>query len=99
MAIYLITAIRRDDRDEISHVMWGKVNPTNPAGWELQPALAPVDDVIAALDGGDHVQVRNPSGTLGRVVKTRVDARGNEGIESGPPEAEHQLPLEGLPLF
>jgi len=104
MSLFLIAAIRRDRRGEVSHVHWGKVDPETNT-WLEEPSDAPVEDVIGALDSGDDVYtlhlVDGMAVPPGRPVIRKVLANGTETIQGAPasPEDVDQRGLEDLPEF
>jgi hypothetical protein len=102
MAVFVITAIRRDlENHRVTHVRWGRANASNNS-WEFTPREAPVIDVVDALMRDDTVTTvfKNDAGwTPGEDVRVVVYEHGLEGIESVDSIVPGKKTLNDLPIF
>jgi hypothetical protein len=100
MSVFAITGVRMNTRTQrVTDVRWAQVNPKSNE-WMTEPAIAPLIDVVDAIQGGDdvwtifHVGVHT---VLGPKVKTVVYAGGLEGIETIPQDGHPERTLDALP--
>ncbi|RJG08713.1 hypothetical protein D3879_22810 [Pseudomonas cavernicola] len=63
MALYVVTAVRVNDDDEIELFMWAKFDPNLSRGRLLEePHIASMEDIIGAIRGGDVVEMTFETG-------------------------------------
>lgn len=97
MPVYIVTAVRFDNRGEVELVRWTRADPAATRDEEIPHAVA-VERVVEALDRGDTVMTGFQAArglTVGCRLARRVLPGGEEVVQDEPGAAGRGL--EDLP--